>query len=187
MTKPAELDREIRAYLAQSAEERDDSSMNFDDLIRHDDPGSMRAAEQLLRRRGWKLREVTGALRARNFTISINPLHGPRDEWKMVQVSVAPTELSSTRKRGKSGMGIKRGPGWIWVRLHAANGPIRVERTREFRGNIDDARKLAVANAWNIAKALKSLPLSASEASVAEIVDRYFGRRTVDKSIADIL
>jgi len=187
MTKTArELDSEIDAYLAQSGG-GSNPGLDFPTLIHRDDPGAMRAAEGLLRRRGWKLREVTGALHARNFTIGINSLASPRDEWKMVQTSVAPTTISSTRKRGQFAMGIKRGPGWIWLRLTAANGPVRVERTREFKGDIDEARKLAVSNAWAVAKALKPLPLSASEETVAKIVDRYFGRRTIDKSIADIL
>lgn len=42
--------------------------MSLDDLIQHDDPATTELAEDLLRQRGPKPREVTRALRARNFT-----------------------------------------------------------------------------------------------------------------------
>lgn len=146
--------------------------LDFQGLIRSDQPGAMRAAEEFLRRKGWRLREVTGALHARNFTIDPRPLWGPGHEWKMVQVNVAPEG-----KRGR-----------IWTKMTVANGVVRVTREREFSADIDEARKTMVANAWAVAKAIKYLPLDTDKHKIEAIVDRHFKRRSENrKGIEDIL
>ncbi len=170
MAKNNHLEHDIAQVV--SGDGSDHGGLGFTDLIRSERPGAMRRAEEFLRRKGWKLREVTGAAHARNFTIDMKPLWGPRDEWKMVQVNVA-----QEGKRGK-----------IWTKMSVGNGLVRVSREREFSGNLDDARKLVVANAWAVAKAIKDLPLDADQRTVESIVDVNFNRRSQNmKGISDIL
>jgi hypothetical protein len=152
-----------------------DSDVSFEELIRRDDPAVMDAAEDLLRRRGWKLRGVTGALHARNFTIALKPLWGPRDEWKMVQTNVARPD------------GVRAKPDQVWVKMTVANGRVRVTRERKFKGDIDDARKVAVANAWAVARIIKGLPLDTDPKTIEKIVDGQFARRSKNAKIQDIL
>jgi hypothetical protein len=72
--------------------------------------------------------------------------------------------------------------------MSVANGTVRVSREREFTGNLDDARKLVVANAWSVAKAIKDLPLDTDQRTLESIVDLNFNRRSSNmKGIEDIL
>lgn len=138
------------------------SDVSFDTLIRDEDPSGMKVAEDLLLERGWKMRGVTGAMHARNFTIAMNPTWWPAGKWKMVQANIAEDK-----------------PGKTWLKVSVANGPVRVARERTFSGEVtDEARMIAVANAWAIAKEIKSLPLSAPRSQIEEIVDRHFRRKT---------
>lgn len=138
------------------------SDVSFDTLIRDEDAAGMRVAEDFLLERGWKMRDVTGAMHARNFTIAMNPTWWPAGKWKMVQTSIAQDR-----------------PGKTWVKLTVANGPVRVARERTFSGEVtDEARMIAVANAWAIAKEIKPLPLDASRDRIEKIVDRNFTKKT---------
>lgn len=134
----------------------------FRDLVRDDDPAAMKVAEGALLEGGATMREATGGLRARNFTIEMNPTFWPGEQWKMVQTSVE----ALTRK-----------PGTIWTKWSVANGPVRVYREREYKGEIDESKQLAVATAWVIAKAIKALPLDADKKKIEAIVDRALRRR----------
>ena len=98
---------------------------------------------------------------ARNFTIDMKPLYGPRDEWKMVQVSVFPA--------GKSF------PGQMIAEYKVANGTVRVNREETMKLDADEAKKAAVATAWAIAKAIKPLPLNASERQIKDVTDEAIG------------
>ncbi len=149
----AQLDRDIAASLAKRG-----AGTSFDDLIRDDDPGGMQLAEDFLLERGWKLRGVTGGLHARNFTIEMKPMHGSRDQWKMVQVQVFPAG--------------KDFPGFTTAEYSVANGPVRVRRSEQLAVNVNDTARIAVlATAWAIAKAIKPLHLDASQKKVEAIVD----------------
>ncbi len=131
--------------------------VSFADLIRDEDPSAMQVAEDLLLESGRKMREATGGMRARNFTIEMKPTWGPRDEWKMVQTSVYED------RKGK---------------LSVANGPVRVAREykRALAKDPDAARKVAVATAWAVAKAIKPLPLDTDQAALESIVDDVVAR-----------
>ena len=171
-TPPKQLQREIDAALSRrrsskpakpakvaSRNHATKTGHTFTDLIRDDDPSAMDVAEDFLLERGWKLRGATGALHGgRNFTIDMKPLHGPSDQWKMVQVSVFPA--------GKSF------PGQMLAEYKVANGTVRVNREETMKLEADDARKAAVATAWAIAKAIKPLPLSASERKVKDLMNK---------------
>jgi hypothetical protein len=182
----AQLDREIAAALAGkplrasipssrhvSMGTNGEAMMRFRELIREDDPSAMRVAEDTLLSSGWKMREATGGLRARNFTIEMKPMWGPREEWKMVQTNVA------------AGLDIARRPDNVWVKWSAANGSARAEREREYKlsrfspgssGDIDDVKQMAVATAWAIAKTIKPLPMDVSEKELKKIVDAAIRR-----------
>ena len=134
------------------------SKASFHELVRDVDPGSMQVAEDLLLERGWKMREVTGGLNARNFTIELSqPGVGPGNDWKLVQTSVYED------RKGK---------------LTVANGKVRV--THDYKRALselpDVARMRAVANAWAVAKAIKTLPLDTDAATVQAIVDKAVAR-----------
>jgi len=118
-------------------------------------------------------------MRARNFTIELRPMHGPRDQWKMVQTNVI--DLGAAGE-----VGVNRRPGRVLVRLHVANGSVRAEREREFKSDMDDARKIAVANAWAIAKAIKPLPLDAGRAAIERIIDANFTKKTQNLRPAEL-
>lgn len=118
----------------------------------------MHVAEDFLLERGWKMREVTGGMNARNFTIDMKPLYGPASQWKMVQVSV-----------------YKDLPGLIEARYSVANGPVRIERKEKYAESVD-AKKAAVANAWAISKEIKPLPLDADKRTLERIVDEVLER-----------
>lgn len=139
------------------------SDVSFDTLIRDEDAAGMLVAEDLLLERGRKMREVTGRLHARDFTIAMNPTWWPTEKWKMVQTSIASIAWSVT-----------------WVELTVANGPVRVVRERTFSGRevTDEARMIAVANAWAIAKEIKPLPLDAPRSQIEQIADRHFKKKT---------
>lgn len=117
----------------------------------------MDVAEDFLLERGRKMREAVGGLNARNFTIDMKPLYGPRDQWKMVQVNV-----------DKAGASF---PGRMWVKYSIANGPVRIEREEEMATSPNDAKRAAVATAWAIAKAIKPLPLNTDRRTLEEVVD----------------
>jgi hypothetical protein len=167
-TPPKQLEREITEALSKrrgskaakakaSSRHHATKSYGFTDLIRNDDPNAMDVAEDFLLERGWKLREVTGALHARNFTIDMKPLAGPSNQWKMVQVSVYPA--------GKSH------PGQMIAEYKVANGSVRVNREETMKLDADEAKKAAVATAWAIAKAIKPLPLSTSERQIKDVTN----------------
>ena len=149
----AQLEREIAQALTRHATKK----VTFTDLIRDDDPAAMHVAEDFLLERGWKLREVTGALAARNFTIEMKPLYGPAGQWKMVQVNV-----------DKAGAAF---PGRMWVKYSIANGPVRITREEEYATSPEAARKGAVATAWAIAKAIKPLPLDTDKRTIERVAD----------------
>lgn len=172
MVKNNHFEHDIARVVSGGRSEGGSDGESFTDLIRSERPGVMREAEEFLRRKGWNLRGATGAERARNFTIDMKPLWGPGHEWKMVQVNVA--------QEGKRGR--------IWTKMSVANGTVRVSREREFSGNLDDARKLVVANAWAVAKAIKDLPLDTDQRTLESIVDVNFNRRSLNmRGIEDIL
>jgi Xaa-Pro aminopeptidase len=143
----------------------------FRELVRDDDPTAMTVAEDALLEGGAKMREATGGLRARNFTIEMNPMFWPGARWKMVQVSVE----ALTSK-----------PGTIWTRWVASNGPVRVQREQKHKGEIDESKQTAVATAWAIAKAIKPLPLDASQKEIEAIVDRAIRRRKSNARPAEL-
>lgn len=159
----AQLNRDIAQVLAkkkprQHAAVKAAKDVTFTDLIRSEQGGAMDAAEDFLLERGWKLREVTGALRARNFTIDMKPLYGPASQWKMVQVSVYPAG--------------KAFPGAYTAEYKVANGSVRYDRDETMQyADADENRKHAVATAWAIARAIKDLPLSASKQTVRDLAD----------------
>lgn len=169
MTTKDEIDHEIAQYLART----DLGPASFVDIIGGDNPSAMRSAEVFLRRRGLKMREVTGALRARNFTIPIQPLYAPSDQWKMVQTNVAVDDPGKPRK--------------VWIKLSAANGRHRVQMEREVTRDLDEAKRLAVSNAWQVAKEIKRLPMTAPESALRAVVEKHFRKMSVDKSISDIV
>jgi hypothetical protein len=164
------------------------TSHSFHELIRDNDPAAMEVAQDLLLDRGWKMREVTGGLHARNFTIELNPIWGPRDEWKMVQTNVADADIyrkpgQPLRRVRTDASGQMRGhrtdaKGRVWIKMSVANGSVRMEREREIASSLDDAKRIAVANAWAVAKELKKLPLDAGKGEVEKIVDRHFTKKT---------
>ncbi len=158
----AELDREIDMALSREPARRavGEGYKRFRDLVKLNEPGAMEIAEDAILNSGGRIRDATGGLRARNFTIEMRPTHGPRDEWKMVQVSVDAT--------GK--------PGVIWTKWSVANGPHRVYRERNAKGELVESKQQGVATAWAIAKAIKMLPLNTGEEKLAEIVDRVLAR-----------
>lgn len=158
-----QLDREIAAALSRRSRGHatKKADVTFTDLIRDDDPSSLQVAEDFLLERDWKLRDVTGGMSARHFTIDMKPLYGPANQWKMVQVSV-----------DRGGLGF---PHETHVDYKVANGAERVERKEMFAGKPNEgSRKAAIATAWAIAKAIKPLPLDASKKQVEEIVDEIF-------------
>jgi hypothetical protein len=79
----------------------------------------------------------------------------------MVQVSVYPA--------GKSF------PGQMIAEYHVANGSVRVKREETMKHSPDDAKKAAVATAWAIAKAIKSLALDTSQKKIASVTDEAIG------------
>jgi hypothetical protein len=165
------IKHEIEAALRADGPGTRGANASFHELVRDDDPAGMQVAEDLLLERGWKMREVTGGMRARNFTIEMNPMHRPGSEWKMVQTNVID-------KGSTSEYGARTQPGQVLIRLSVANGTVRVSREREFKSDVDQARRIAVANAWAIAKAIKPLPLDASRAAIERIVDANFTKKT---------
>jgi hypothetical protein len=94
---------------------------------------------------------------ARNFTIDMKPLYGPSNQWKMVQVSVSPAG--------------KAFPGYMTAEYTVANGPVRVEASEQIAGSPDDAKKMAVATAWAIAKRIKPLPVTTLKGTISAITD----------------
>lgn len=163
-----QIKREIDAFMREGGRSSD---VTFHEIIRDDDPASMQIAEDFLLQKGWKLREVAGGMRARNFTIELNPMYWPGSQWKNVQTNVID-------KGSASEYGARTQPGRVLVRLAVANGTVRVQREREIKSDLDEARKIAVANAWAIAKAIKPLPLDASKAAIERIVDANFTKKT---------
>lgn len=161
----AQLDREIKQALRGRAAPHPapkktalkrlhaTKTVSFTDLIRDDDPSAMSVAEDFLLERGWKMREATGGLNARNFTIDMKPLYGPANQWKMVQVSV-----------------YKDLPGLTEAKYSVANGPVRVERKEKYAESVD-AKKAAVATAWAIAKEIKPLSLDTDRRTIERVVD----------------
>lgn len=131
--------------------------MSFLDLLRDDDPNSMQVAEDFVLERGWKMREMAGSLHGRNFTFDMKPLSGPKDQWKMVQVSVF-----------EAGRAF---PGYMTAEYSIANGGVRVKRSDQHANTPDAAKKSAVATAWAIAKAIKPLPMNSGQKAVEHIVD----------------
>jgi hypothetical protein len=169
-TPPKQLEREIDKALSKrrsskatkvSSRNHATKSYNFTDLIRQDDPNAMDVAEDYLLERGETLREWTGGTRARNFTIDMKSLDGPRDQWKMVQVSVYPA--------GKSHLG------QMIAEYHIANGSVRVNPVETMKLGADAAKKAAVATAWAIAKAVKPLPLNTSAREIKDVTDEAIG------------
>ena len=160
----AQLNREIAESLAKRG-----AGTNFHDLIRDDDPGGMQLAEDFLLERGWKMREATGGMRARNFTIEMKPMYGPLEQWKMVQMRV----YAATDPR----RGYAEKPGLMEVSLSVANGEVRLERGYKIKAEADSAKQQAVATAWAIAKAIKPLPLNTSEKALAHIVDAVVAKK----------
>lgn len=142
------------------------SDVRFSDLAREADPSAMQVAEDALLARGQKMREAAGGLHARNFTIELEPLWKPRDQWKMVQTSVYP----ATKKTRK---GYEPKLGRMEAKLSVANGSARVSRTYEIKADPDEAKRQAVATAWAIANSIKVLPLETSEADLAKVVDQH--------------
>lgn len=138
----------------------------FRDLVLDADPDAMKVAEDVLLESGLRMREVTGGLRARNFTIEMRPLSRPVDEWKMVQVSVVQFRLAEDMAESEA----------AWMRWSTANGKVRYEREREVEIPSEEARSHAVATAWAIAKAIKPLPLSTPQEEVENIVDKIVAR-----------
>lgn len=167
----AQLEREIAAALTRPTNHHATMSggVRFDELIREDDPGAMQVAEDLLLSQGRKMREATGGMRARNFTIELRPMWGPKEEWKMVQTNVDP----GLAWKGKGLPGKAN-----WIKLTAANGPGRVTREWKMVGSADEARKLAVATAWAVAKAIKTLPLDTPEKALEKIVARIVAKKS---------
>ena len=161
----AELDREIDDALSREPARRavGESYKRFRELVRLDQPGAMEIAEDAILSGGGRIRDATGGLRARNFTIEMRPMHGPREAWKMVQVSVAADD--SGRK-----------PGVIWTKWSVANGPARVMREREAKGDLVERKMTGVATAWAIAKAIKELPMDTDEKRLSAIVDQVIAR-----------
>jgi hypothetical protein len=161
----AQLDRDIAEALAGRRQRSAHSTRGpygvFSELIRQEDPAGMEVAQDALLEGGWKMREVTGGMRARNFTIELKSMWGPREEWKMVQTSIE----ALTSK-----------PGIVWVKWSAANGRARAEKQREYKGGVDDVKQMAVATAWAIAKAIKSLPMDAGDKALKQIVDKAVAR-----------
>ena len=129
---------------------------SFHELIQDERPGSLEVAEDLLLQRGWTLREVTGGPRARNFTIALKPLALPGDQWKMVQINVDRAGGASNNTK-------------IWVKYTIANGSVRVTREEEIKGDLDEAKKAAVATGWALAKAIKDLPRTTPEAKIRRL------------------
>ncbi len=158
-----QLDRDIASSLSRSSTPRRrhhaliQHDVSFHDLVREDDPSAMDVAEDLLLTRGQTLREATGGFRARNFTIEMKPMWGPREAWKMVQTSVY-----------EDGKG----------KLSVANGSSRVYREykKVLSKDSDEARRRAVATAWAVAKAIKPLPMDVDEKALAKIVDEIVAR-----------
>lgn len=172
--------------------------VSFHELVRDEDPNAMQVAEDLLLERSLKLREVTGGMRAKHYTIEMNSMAAPRDQWKMVQAHVhepeSPEIFSQHRseaaaqralKRARAGAFIIHEPETLrtnerWliankryeIELDIANGSVRAKRTFFYiPRDSDDLRKRAVADAWAIAKAIKPLPLDASKADVERIIN----------------
>lgn len=161
-----QLDREIDQAMAvggnaASGTRTRDAGLRFQELLRDAHPDAMRVAEDVLLESGWKLREVTGGMRARNFTIEMNPMWRPREQWKMVQANAESLQSK---------------PGKVWVKWSVANGAARAYREREIKSDIDDAKRFVVATAWAIAKAIKAMPLDASEDLLAKTVDKIIAR-----------
>lgn len=198
-------------------------NVSFHELIKDPDPAAMDIAEDMIMERGWKLREVTGGIGARAFTISMEKTGdiGDPDRWKSVQTAVDETTIkraigndgryhgtwanrikkingrwqpvselgyiiqSSTVNADGTGYKTKKaaeaaakelraheGASAARIEVRAANGAARVTRTRIVIGiDKDEAKKLAVADAWAIAKAIKPLPLDTPEEAIAQIVD----------------
>jgi len=171
----AQLDREIAVALQKrtkptktktATKNRHTKKVGFLELIRDEDPNSMQVAEDFLLENGLKMREATGGLHARNFTIDMKPLYGPSHEWKMVQTNVY--EVPSHYGRGKHYP--RHNAGTIEIRHSIANGPVRFDYLEKSSNMLDSARKAAVATAWAIAKAIKPLPLDTKRDAVIEIV-----------------
>lgn len=144
-----------------SAADQKDPAKTFRELIRSDDPEAMGVAEDLILEQGWKLREITGGMRARHFTIELKPMWGPSAEWKMVQTHIDATSI----RIGPAGSGK-----YIPIRYSVANGAVRIELKEDMQNmSPDDARKAAVATGWAIAKAIKPLPLNTDEATIRRV------------------
>lgn len=156
------LKHEIQAALAEKSVRTvgtDPPMHAFAKLLRDEDPDAMEVAEDVLLRAGMKMREATGGLHARNFTIELRPLWMPREDWRMVQTSV-----DAVSKR----------PGYFWMKWSAANGRARASVEKTFRmSDLDEAKLVAVATAWHIAKILKRTPIDGlSDASLREVIER---------------
>ena len=173
----AQLDREIAAALMKPARRSTphhaSKAVRFDELIRDDDPSAMQIAEDLLLEQNRAMREVTGGLRARNFTFELAPMAGPRNAWKMVQVNVDHAQLKAPQNN----------PGaQTWIKYSVANGPVRVTRETGTLDNLASTRRLAVATAWAIAKAIKPLPLDTDQKTIERLVDE-----AIDNGIGNLM
>lgn len=128
-----------------------------------DDPAALSVAEDMLIATGQSMRAATGGAHARNFTIELTPLWKPRDEWKMVQVTVAPAVKGRRMREPKVG--------YATILLHLANGAARLNWIYDVKVDLDEAKRQAVATAWAIAKVLKVLPLDTPQKAVFDLAN----------------
>lgn len=137
---------------------------DFADIIRDDDPAAMRVAEDLLLQRGQKIRDVAAGSSANSVVIDMQPRHGTYDQRKMVGVYIE--DIGRAQEDGLHSCRIG---------VSVDNGSVRVIRTYDMTNTIDMLRRVAAADAWAIAKAIKPLPFNASQRTVERAVDDALG------------
>lgn len=120
----------------------------------------MQVAEDTLLEKGWKISEVAG--NTRHGHIKMHKVSAPPNKWRSVSWHILEPSRSWHYPRPNNERSID-------FEINLSTN--RLKRRGILRGNAVDARKSAAANAWAIAKAIKTLPLDTDLRTLANIVD----------------
>ncbi len=168
VSNPAALKRNHRNNLGEE----------FARLMRDPDPQSMKVIEDMFLEEtqtdglGPTLTDISGGRGSPKGTFDVgtfdyvdekgihhdvSSMAGPRERWKMVQ------------------WGIHSVTGYFNqydITMSIANGTARLKREYHVQGQFMWARTVAASDAWAVAKALKTIPLTTSEVKLEKLVDK---------------
>lgn len=83
---------------------------------------------------------------------------------------------------------VSKRPGYFWIKWSAANGRARASVEKTFKmPDLDEAKIVAVATAWEIAKILKRTPMDGlSDAQLREVIERAVAHKKHNASRRDL-